>query len=331
MNVSNAIAPSRTTSLSPRDANLVALGRALLDAGYRFTTVTPSTHGAYLRRRHRPAATLRDVFGWNLPFGGLAELPRDILALAERADVFSPTGIGDQRRATVRFSTTAAGQIYVHSAFAEGREDMIFFGPDSYRFVAWLDRCVERAGTVVDIGCGSGVGGLHLASRASRVILTDLNPRALSFAAVNAAIHGIDHVRYCLCDVLAGVAEPVDVIVANPPYMMDPTGPTYRNGGDIGGAALSVRIVEEALDKLGPGGQLVLYTATTFVDGDDRLLAALLPVLGRRPLAFEYVELDPDVFADELDKPGYEDVERIAVVGLSVRIDPEPSRPRLGK
>ena len=310
-----------TTSLplSGGDVQLVELGCALQSAGYRFTTATPTTHADYLaRRRSTPAASLRDVFGWNLPFDA-AILPDDVRELAHKADVF--TRVGDQLKSQVRFSTTSAGQVYLHSAFAEGRDDMVFFGPDSYRFLAWLDRWIESADTVVDLGCGSGVGGLHLASLASKVILNDLNPRALQFARVNAELAEAHNVSFYLGDLLAGLPEPVDVIISNPPYMMDPTGPTYRDGGDVGGAALSVRIVEEAIEQLDVGGRLVLYTATTFVDGQDRFLAEIMPILSARRLAFEYVELDPDVFAEELQNPGYETVERIAVVGLFVRIE----------
>jgi len=50
----------------------------------------------------------------------------------------------------------------------------------------------------------------------------------------------------------------------------------------------------------------------------DELRAALereLPALG---CTLRYRELDPDLFGEELDKPAYADVERIAAVGAVV-------------
>ena len=80
------------------------------------------------------------------------------------------------------------------------------------------------------------------------------------------------------------------------------------------GAELSLRIAREALERLPRGGGLVLYTATAIVDGEDLLLRALLPHL--RGARFDYRELDPDVFGEELDRSAYRNVERIAVVAL---------------
>jgi len=38
----------------------------------------------------------------------------------------------------------------------------------------------------------------------------------------------------------------------------------------------------------------------------------------------EYRELDPDIFSEDLDQPGYVYVERIAAVGLVIRRMDEP-------
>jgi hypothetical protein len=43
-------------------------------------------------------------------------------------------------------------------------------------------------------------------------------------------------------------------------------------------------------------------------------------VLADRGASFDYVELDPDVFGEELGHSRYADVERIAVVGLSATL-----------
>ena len=59
------------------------------------------------------------------------------------------------------------------------------------------------------------------------------------------------------------------------------------------------------------------------IDGRDPFLEALIPRLESSLYAWTYRELDPDVFGEELLTPGYQRVERIAVVALIVtRIGP---------
>ena len=87
--------------------------------------------------------------------------------------------------------------------------------------------------------------------------------------------------------------------------------------GGVGGFELSVRIVQQALDRLDPGGRLVLYTATPVFDGRDALREALEPTLSRAS-AFDYRELDPDVFGEELERPSYEAAERLSAPLLAL-------------
>jgi 23S rRNA G2069 N7-methylase RlmK/C1962 C5-methylase RlmI len=118
-------------------------------------------------------------------------------------------------------------------------------------------------------------------------------------------------------DVLARARGEFDLIVANPPYMRDAEARLYRDGGGRFGEALSVRILREALARLSATGTLLLYTGAPIVEGRDVFLSAIEPHL--EGCAFSYEELDPDVFGEELERPGYEAVERIAAIGLSVR------------
>jgi methylase of polypeptide subunit release factors len=195
----------------------------------------------------------------------------------------------------------------------------VFFGPDSYRFVRALLHVVERANKVVDLGCGTGVGGIVLArSREIRghLLLTDVNERALELSAVNAELNAVPaHVRHS--DLMSEVEGDVDLVIANPPYLADPEGRLYRDGGSNLGAELAVRIVREVGARLAAGGgRLVMYSGAPFVEGEDQLLRALTPVLRDTHARFSYAELDPDIFGSELDQPGYERVERIAAVVL---------------
>ena len=71
-----------------------------------------------------------------------------------------------------------------------------------------------------------------------------------------------------------------------------------------------------ALAHLAPGGRLLLYTGVAIVDGCDPLLAELEALLKRFDGSWTYREIDPDVFGEELARPVYADVDRIAAVGL---------------
>ena len=70
-----------------------------------------------------------------------------------------------------------------------------------------------------------------------------------------------------------------DVIIANPPYLVDASERTYRHGGGRLGRELSVRIAESALRRLAPGGRLLLYTGVAIVDGIDAFLEEMAPLL----------------------------------------------------
>ena len=72
-----------------------------------------------------------------------------------------------------------------------------------------------------DVGTGCGIQALLLAKHADRVVATDTNPRALAFAAFNAALNGVDNVELRRGDAFAPLArERFDVVVSNPPYVI---------------------------------------------------------------------------------------------------------------
>ncbi len=289
---------------------LATLGRALRDEGYAFVTPTPETHRRVLARGGE-ARTLRDVFGWSKAFRP-GTLPPRIEALLADAGVLRREG--DLARSAVRFSSLGK-LLLAHSAYPTTAADSVFFGPDTYRFAALIEARIQAAGNVADVGCGSGAGGLLLASRSRSVQLLDVNPQAVRFAAANAELNGLS-ARCAVSDVLAAAAGPLELIVANPPYLADDLRRAYRDGGDALGTALSVRIAAESLERLEPGGRLLLYTATPVIDGAHLIRPALERVL--RGARWTWDELDPDVFGEELERPAYRNVERIAVVAVDV-------------
>lgn len=274
-------------------------------------TVTPDTHRLVLERDPRPARDLRDVFGWSRSFAP-SLLPDGLLRLARDADVLRPDG--ERLASTVRFSSLGP-RLYAHSAFPTLAADAVFFGPDTHRFAALVARSVRRCRCLVDVGCGSGAGGLDAAHLAERLVLADISPQALRFAAVNAALAGVT-AEVVESDVLSAVTGPVDAVIANPPYLREAAARTYRDGGGRHGEALSLRILGESLARVSPGGRIVLYTGSAIVDGRDDLRARAESLCRAAGASFDYAELDPDVFGSELRAPAYAGVERLAAVGL---------------
>lgn len=312
--------------LSAADLALLQLGRRLQADGYRFVTPTPLTHQRVNDRAFgQSARTLREVFGWSRSFEpGL--LSADEQRQLQQAGVLEESN--GRLKSHVRWSSLDE-LLFVHSGFPTEAADAVFFGPDTYRFAQLIHRHLQQSFApirrAVDIGCGAGVGAIVIARarRDAEVLAVDINPAALRLTTVNAALAEVANVSIEASDVLQDVDGSFDLIVANPPYMADPAGRAYRHGGGALGAQLSVRIVEQALSRLNPGGSLVLYTGVAMVDGCDPFLAALAPYLDTTRFGWTYHEIDPDVFGEELLTPGYQRVERIAVVALVVtRIGP---------
>ncbi|MCU1775608.1 class I SAM-dependent methyltransferase [Pseudomonas sp. 14P_5.3_Bac1] len=303
------------------DRTLLNLGRGLKENGYRFITPTPLTHQRVCQRLATPLAmTMRDVFGWSLPFDN-ALLPEAFREELQQAQVIEKHDA--LWRSTVRWSSLDE-LLFAHSPYPTTQADAVFFGPDSYRFAhviqAYLQQRFDPVRRAVDIGCGAGVGALVIARARpdADVLAVDINPRALRMTAVNAELAGLANVSAYHSDILASVDGEFDLIVANPPYMNDQHQRAYRHGGGALGAQLSVRIVSESRERLALGGSLVLYTGVAMVAGADAFLEVIKPLVASADYGWTYREIDPDVFGEELEKPGYEGVERIAVVALTV-------------
>lgn len=317
---------------SRQEQALVSLGQWLKAEGYAFVTPTPLSHGRVFAR-FPEARTLRDVFGWSRPFRSHV-LPPECLTLLEEAGALTRSPHDPElMRSTVRFSSLAGLEgerpgLVVHSAWPTSEADAVFFGPDTYRYTRFLralyrelSRPFRRA---VDVGAGSGAGLLSIATACDERWLTDINPRALSFARVNAALWNVD-VQLVQGSLLDSAPGTFDLIACNPPFLVDDAERAYRHGGGARGIEFSVRMVNAAIPKLGPDGVLALYTCTPIVDGRDLLREALQPLLSDFRGEVRYEEVDPDVYGEELERPAYADVERLSIVCLTATRTTRPS------
>jgi methylase of polypeptide subunit release factors len=221
-------------------------------------------------------------------------------------------------------------QLFLHSAFPTLAADAVFFGPDSYRFARAVRSLGVSARRAVDVGCGSGVGGIvlsHWGGLAAPVVLADINERALALARVNAAAAGVA-AEVVASDVLRDVDGAVDLVIANPPYLVDEAKRAYRDGGAAMGAALPARIVKEALQRLDRdgGGSLLIYTGVAIRAELDPFWSLIEEDLVQSGAKYSYDELDPDIFASELDRPVYAETERIAAVVLHATLGSSSAR-----
>jgi methylase of polypeptide subunit release factors len=306
---------------SAQDESLLRLGRFLQESGYRFTTGTPATHA---RVNARPgnewARSVEDVFGWSRPF-------RDGVLPARLVDLLRASGElrehGEGWRSTVRASTLD-NALFFHSAYPTTESNAVFFGPDTYRFAGAIGRHLAAGQPVrraADIGCGAGPGAVLIARArpGADVVAVDINDRALRYTRINAALANITNVVAQRSDLLSRVDGEFDLIVANPPYLLDRDERVYRHGGGGLGEGLSLAIAGLAATRLAPGGTLLLYTGSAICGGADRFQALVTARLEAAGLAWDYCEIDPDVFGEELLEPAYAAADRIAAVLVTAR------------
>lgn len=304
------------------DAALLSLLEKLRERNYHFVTPTPATHKRVVARsRGAAAGDPREVFGWSMPFEP-EDLDPAVLKTLIAAEAIER--LGDGRFKSKFRVSSLQDTLFLHSAYPTDSPDSVFFGPDSYRFADLIaaelaDGSPRPQARVVDIGAGAGVGAIVAARLCpdARITMTDINDQALRLASLNARAAGIvaDTARGPNLDPVRG---PIAIALANPPYMQDTSGRDYRDGGDMHGGRVALDMAADALDRISPGGRLILYTGSAIVEGRDRLRDALAALATRNSCMLRYREIDPDVFGEELEHEAYRDVERIAVVGAVV-------------
>lgn len=166
---------------------------------------------------------------------------------------------------------------------------------------------VSRADVAADVGTGCGFVALHLSTIADTVVATDLNPRALAFAELTAALNG------CTWELrLGSFLEPisslaVDLVVANPPFVLGVPGEraVFRDGAPD----LAMRLARDLAAVLPPGGTGQFLGNWPYVDGSDPMQRVVSAAAGADCLVLERAVVDLPSYVDlwvERDDPQHE-------------------------
>ncbi len=143
--------------------------------------------------------------------------------------------------------------------------------------------------TIADIGTGSGAIAVSLAVNLPRALIyaTDISPSALEVARYNCRRHGVtERVRLLEGDLLVPLPEPVDIIIANLPYIPAPElgnvntagyEPSLALDGGRDGLKKIGRLCTGLGDKLNPGGCLLLEIGQGQGEAVTDLLGRLFP------------------------------------------------------
>ena len=233
------------------------LGRELQEAGLNELALVELVGGA---SRGEDVPLVLDRYRAGDPRAALVRVfvlgetvARDSLPVS--ADALADAGLleldGETASARVRL-TPFAGLLIAHDPDGSSSDCVTGVNAAS-RTLATLTvrRPVARA---LEIGTGSGVQALLAARHAQTVVATDVNARALEYAALGSRLNGLP------LDLRAGsLFEPVegerfDLIVANPPFVISPDREFVFRDSGLPGDAICREVVRGAAAHLRPGG-----------------------------------------------------------------------------
>ena len=155
--------------------------------------------------------------------------------------------------------------------------------------LSWLATHPDRS-TVVEVGTGSGAIAVSIAAsgyQACEVVASDISREALSVARRNARMHGVtDRMHFVCGDLLAWLGRPVDLLLANLPYLTDEQADSPElvaeprialAGGDRDGFGLYRALLAQAVNRLTRGGALAFEIDPSQTDIARRSLHGDIP------------------------------------------------------
>ncbi|WP_347454363.1 class I SAM-dependent methyltransferase [Acinetobacter thermotolerans] len=294
---------------------------------YQFTTITPLSHQRILNRKRHQAPqemTLRDIFGWNLPFQK-NDLDPELFAFLDQHFLLQKQG--EHYSSLIRVSSLE-DKLFIHSAFPTVEQDAVFFGPDTYRFAYHLKQHLMSQAQpfkrAVELCCGTSAAAVAIAKQYpnyDELIVADLNPKALFYSQINISFSSLKNINTVHSNLFLNIEGKFDLIFANPPYLIDPHQRHYRHGGhELDGCDLAFQIIKEGIQRLTPQGHLFLYTGVPISQSGNHFLQCLEELMTQQKnISWSYEEIDPDIFGEELEQPAYKYIERIALALVKIK------------
>ena len=125
----------------------------------------------------------------------------------------------------------------------------------------------EELGSVLEIGCGSGIISIHLAKRGNTVTSVDINPKAIKATTFNANQNQVN-IEVLEGDMFEKVkGRKFDFIVCNSPYLPptkeynDPELALAVEGGPTG-SEFTIELLSRAEEYLKTGGNIYLIISS---------------------------------------------------------------------
>jgi SAM-dependent methyltransferase len=182
---------------------------------------------------------------------------------------------------------------------ARGLKRRAYIGVDSYLIGHFLPR-TRGVGSVLDLGCGSGLLSILMAAGAERVLAVDLDPVSVSVTRFNAALNDSRTVEVRGGDLFKSAGgEAFDLVVANLPMVATPEqlpGPTYADGGRDG-LVLVRRLLDALAGHLTKEGRALIYVEGFGDERGPRVMVELERVAARDGLAVEVLILNREPIA----------------------------------
>jgi methylase of polypeptide subunit release factors len=133
-----------------------------------------------------------------------------------------------------------------------------------------------RVDRFLDVGTGSGIHALLAAQHARQVIATDVNPRALAYTELNAALNGLHNIECRQGSLFEPVdGETFDLITCNAPYVVSPERRWAYRDSEFSEDEVSRRVIGAAAEHLTEGGYaavLVSWLAFDQENPDERVI-----------------------------------------------------------
>jgi hypothetical protein len=187
-------------------------------------------------------------------------------------------------RSLVRVSSLS-GRLFLHSAYPTEAEDSVFFGPDTYRFARFVEASAEELETprhLVDLGAGAGPAGSA--------------PRACSSPS-GSAWSTSTRARWRWPVPMPWRrawrsrrrGRPGRGRGRDRPHHRQSAvhrrcqGPRLSRRRRDAGRRPVARLGAQSLERLSPGGTMLLYTGSPIIAGEDRCCSAPWPSWPRKP------------------------------------------------